>query len=226
MVRRIVIALLFVATAATAQVPSPEQFLGYPLGDRFTPWNRIIDYFHELAKDSNLVTVEQIGETYEHRPLILATIASAKNRASVDAIRQSVASLADRNTTAARATEIARSTPAVVWLAFGVHGNESSSSEAAMQVAYELVRDPSVLDNTLVIIDPLQNPDGRERYITWYTRTRGAAADPNPDSFEHYDPWPGGRYNHYLFDMNRDWAWTSQQEVQAREAQYFRWYPQ
>ena len=227
MLRRTAIVLfVFLTTSAFAQVPTPEQFLGYPLGERFTPWSRIIDYFHELAKDSNLITVEQIGETYEHRPLILATIASAKNRPSVDAIRQNVVSLADRNTTQARATEIVRSTPAVVWLAFGVHGNESSSSEAAMQVAYELLRDPSVLDNTLVIIDPLQNPDGRERYITWYTRTRGAAADANPDSFEHSEPWPGGRYNHYLVDMNRDWAWTSQQETRAREAQYFKWNPQ
>lgn len=227
MFRRLaLIALLLLSTSAFAQVPSPDEFLGYPLGERFTPWNRIVDYFNELAKRSNLITVQQFGETYEHRPLILATITSAKNRAALDSIRQNVVSLADRNTTAARATEIARSTPAVVWLAFGVHGNESSSAEAAMAVANTLLREPAVLDNTIVIIDPLQNPDGRERYITWYTRSRGATVDPNPDSFEHSEPWPGGRFNHYLIDMNRDWAWTSQRETRARVAEYRKWNPQ
>ena len=226
MIRRLAVALLFVSATASAQVPTPEQFLGYPLGERFTQWGRIVDYFNELAKRSNLITVQQFGETYEHRPLILAVITSPKNRAALDTIRQNVASLAERNTTAARANEIARSTPAIVWLAFGVHGNESSSAEAAMLVASTLIREPAVLDNTIVLIDPLQNPDGRERYVQWYTRTRGTSSDANPESFEHSEPWPGGRYNHYLIDMNRDWAWTSQQETRAREAEYRKWMPQ
>jgi len=228
MIRRIasVALLLLATTTAFAQVPTPDQYLGYPLGDRFTPWNRIVDYFNELAKRSNLITLQQIGETYEHRPLMIAVITSPKNRAALDTIKQNVTSLADRNTTAARAADIAHSTPAIVWLAFGVHGNESSSAEAAMLTASTLINDPAVLDNTVVVIDPLQNPDGRERYIQWFTRTRGAAADANPDSFEHSEPWPGGRFNHYLIDMNRDWAWTSQQETRAREAEYRKWYPQ
>lgn len=227
MIRRFAaVALLLISTAAFAQTPTPQEFLGYPLGERFTSWNRIVDYFNELSKKSNLITMQQIGETYEHRPLMLATITSPKNRAALDSIRQNVTSLADRNTTAARAAEIAKSTPAIVWLAFGVHGNESSSAEAAMQVASTLLRDPAVLDNVVVLIDPLQNPDGRERYIQWYTRSRGSSADANPDSFEHSEPWPGGRFNHYLIDMNRDWAWASQKETLAREAEYRKWYPQ
>ena len=227
MLRRIaLIALLVLSTSALAQVPTPEQFLGYPLGDRFTPWSRIVEYFNTLAKSSNLITVQQFGETYEHRPLMLAVLTSPENRAKLDQIRQNMISLSDRNTTPAGAAEIARSTPAIVWLAFGVHGNESSSAEASMQVASTLIHDPAILNNVVVIIDPLENPDGRERYITWYTRTRGAAADPNPDSFEHTEPWPGGRYNHYLIDMNRDWAAGSQQETRFREAEYRKWYPQ
>jgi hypothetical protein len=227
MIRRLLLpVLLFVCASAFAQAPTPEEFLGYPLGERFTPWNRIIDYFNELQKKSNLITVQQIGETYEHRPLIVATITSPKNRAALDTIRQNVTSLADRNTSPARAAEIAKNGPAIVWLAFGVHGNESSSAEAAMAVANTLLREPAVLENLVVLIDPLENPDGRQRYIEWYTRTRGSAADPNPDSFEHTEPWPGGRYNHYLIDMNRDWAWTSQQETRAREVEYRRWFPQ
>lgn len=220
------VACVLIAASAFAQVPTPQEYLGYPLGDRFTPWVRIVDYFNELAKRSNLITVEQFGETYEHRPLMLATITSPKNRAALATIRQNTTSLADRNTTPARAAEIAKSTPAMVWLAFGVHGNESSSAEAAMLVASTLLREPAVLDNVVVLIDPLQNPDGRERYIQWYTRTRGSVADPNPESFEHSEPWPGGRYNHYMIDMNRDWTWTSQKETIARQAEYRKWYPQ
>jgi len=221
---------LFAASAFAQQAPpTPDEFLGYKLGERFTPWNRIIDYFHELAAHSNLITVEQFGETYEHRPLILAVITSPKNRANLDAIRTNVKSLANGAVSSDRAAELARTTPAVAWLAYGVHGNESSSAEAAMETASTLVRDPqsaSILDNLVVVIDPLQNPDGRERYVQWFKRTRGIEPDPNPDAFEHYEPWPGGRFNHYLFDMNRDWAWTSQRETLARVNEYRQWMPQ
>jgi hypothetical protein len=218
------------AVAVHAQVPTPDEYLGYKLGDRFTPYARILDYFNELAKRSPLITVQQFGETYEHRPLVLAVITSAKNRAALDSLRQNVVALADPATTnSARAAEIARSTPAIVWLAYGVHGNESSSAEASMLTASTLLRDPEaakILDNVIVLIDPLLNPDGRERYVQWYIRTRGASADSNPDSFEHAEPWPGGRFNHYLIDMNRDWSWTSQQETKARVSEYRRWNPQ
>ena len=232
MIRRCAASLLVAAlsVAAQAQVPTPDEFLGYKLGDRFTPYSRILDYFNELTKRSNLITVQQFGETYEHRPLVLTVITSAKNRAALDTIRQNVVALSDPNTTAAaRAAEIAHSTPAIAWLAFGVHGNEASSAEASMMVASTLLRDADaahILDNVVVLIDPLLNPDGRERYIQWYTRTRGASADPNPDAFEHTEPWPGGRFNHYLIDMNRDWAWSSQQETKARIVEYRRWNPQ
>src|SRR5947209_20161992 len=129
MTRRIAALLFLLATAAFAQSPTPEQFLGYKLGDRFTQWPRIVEYFDALAKRSNLITVQQFGETYEHRPLVLAVLTSAKNRAALDAVRQNLVALADPHaTTPARDAEIARSTPAVAWLRFVVHGNETSSS--------------------------------------------------------------------------------------------------
>ena len=121
------VVLFALATLASAQtIPSPEQFLGYNLGDRFTPYDRILSYFDELTKRSNLITVEKFGETYEGRPLVLATITSPKNRAALDQIRRDVASLANGEVDAARAAAIAKSTPAIVWLAYGIHGNESS----------------------------------------------------------------------------------------------------
>lgn len=212
--------------AAQQQVPTPEQFLGYGMGERFTPHRRILDYFEELARRSSLISLERIGESYEHRPLMTATITSPKNRAALEEIRRRVVALANGEGDAAA---VAKDTPAVVWLAFGVHGNESSSAEAAMFTASALLRDPqltALLDDVVVIIDPLENPDGRERYTEWYGRMKGRAPDPHPDAFEHMEPWPGGRFNHYLIDMNRDWAWASQVETQARVAAYQRWMPQ
>lgn len=223
---------LFIAVSAAAQpAPTPDEFLGYKLGDRYTTHARILDYFNELAKKSNLITVQKFGETYEGRPLVMATITSAKNRANLEAIRRDVVSLSASADTveAAKANDIAARAPVVVLLAFGVHGNESSSAEAAMQVASTLLRDPqytALLDNAVVLIDPLQNPDGRERYVQWYDRAHGAEPDSNPDAYEHSEPWPRGRTNHYLVDMNRDWTWLSQRETQARVAMYQQWFPQ
>ena len=224
MTRRIFLSVvLFIFASLAVAQPTPQEFHGYPIGERFTSYDRILDYFRELARQSNLITIQQIGETYEHRPLVIATITSEKNRAALDDIRSNVALLAKGEGDAA---QIAKNTPAIVWLAFGVHGNESSSAEAAMLVASELVRNPRVLNDVVVIIDPLENPDGRERYINWFRRTAGVKPNPNPDSFEHQEPWPGGRFNHYLIDMNRDWTWMSQRETQARVAAYGQWSPQ
>lgn len=230
MTRRIVLSVLLslVCTAALAQqtIPSPAEFLGYPIGDRFTPHHRILAYFDELAKRSNLITVRTIGTTYEDRPLVLATITSQKNHAALETIRANVGSLARGEGDAAA---LAKSTPAVVWLAFGIHGNESSSAESSMMVAHALLTSPDLaglLDDLVVIVDPLENPDGRERYIQWFHRTRGVRQNADRDAYEHQEPWPGGRFNHYLIDMNRDWAWQSQRETQARVAAYREWSPQ
>jgi hypothetical protein len=229
MIRRsaFLLALLLCSFVAAAQaVPAPDEFLGYPIGARFTPHHRILDYFQELDRRSELVTVRQIGESYEHRPLVLATLASQKNHARLEQLRANARELANGS---GDVDALVRDMPAVVWLAFGVHGNESSSAEAAMLVAHTLLNDANaraLLDDVIVIIDPLENPDGRERYISWFQRTAGVTSNPNPQAFEHQEPWPGGRYNHYLIDMNRDWAWQSQKETQARVAAYREWFPQ
>jgi hypothetical protein len=194
--------------------------------ERFTPHHRIVDWFEELDRGSELVTMRQIGETYEQRPLHLVTIATPRNHARLDAIRDNARALAAGS---GEADALVRDMPAIVWLAFGVHGNESSSAEAAMRVAETLVKDEAarrLLDELVVIIDPLENPDGRERYISWYHRTAGRTANASPQSFEHQEPWPAGRFNHYLIDMNRDWAWQSQQETRARVAAYRDFPPQ
>lgn len=221
--------LAFTAVAQQQQapaIPSPEALFGYPMGERFTPHHRILRYFEELTRRSNLITMRAIGESYEGRPLVLATITSAKNRASLDAIQRNARAIARGE---GEIDNLVRDMPAVVWLAFGVHGNESSSAEAAMWVAHALLTDPAharLLDDLVVIIDPLENPDGRERYVQWFQRTSGTRPNRNPDAYEHQEPWPGGRFNHYLIDMNRDWTWLSQKETQARVSAYAEWYPQ
>src|SRR5688572_24886159 len=194
----LLVSLVLFSFAAAAQIPSPEEFLGYGMGERFTPHHRILAYFDELTRRPPLITMRQIGEPYEHRPLALATITSAKNHANLETIRRNALALANGE---GDVDAIVRDMPVIVWLAFGVHGNESSSAEAAMWVAATLLRNPEKLDDLVVIIDPLENPDGRERYVSWFHRTAGTKPNPTPEAFEHQEPWPGGRFNHYLIDM-------------------------
>lgn len=226
------IAVLLAATAAIAQqLPTPQQYLGYEIGQRFTPSDQVTGYFRALDAASPLLTVTQYGETYEGRPLVYAVVTSAKNQQRLEAIRANNVAINRPDLTAPDAAQkIAAGQPVIVWLAFSVHGNEASSSEAAMMVASRLLDGSdemsSILDRCVVVIDPVQNPDGRDRYVNWYRSVRGAIVDPNPESREQREPWPGGRFNHYMSDMNRDWAWMSQRETQARVAAYRSWNPQ
>ena len=212
-------------------VPSPAAFLGYSLGVHFTHHLRILDYLDRLAEASPRVTLWRYGATYEGRPLTLVAISSPENIARLEEIRRQHLRLADpRGLDPAERDRLVEETPVVVWLAYGVHGNESSSAEAAMAAAYALAAArgdwPERLEHTVVLIDPLVNPDGRERYVTAYEQRRGRAPNADPDSAEHWEPWPGGRQNHYLVDLNRDWSWASQVETRQRLAAYARWEPQ
>jgi len=212
-------------------VPSPAQVLGYSLGTRFTHHLRILDYLDRLAEASPRVTLWHYGATYEGRPLTLVAISSPSNIEHLEEIRAQHLKLADpRGLDADERARLTAETPVVVWLAYGVHGNESSSAEAAMAAAYALAAAggdwPARLEHTVVLIDPLVNPDGRERYVSAYEQRRGRLPNPNADSAEHWEPWPGGRQNHYLVDLNRDWSWASQIETRQRLAAYERWEPQ
>jgi hypothetical protein len=212
------------------EVPSPAEVLGYELGERFTTVAGISHYFAALAEASDLVSVHPYGSTVEGRPLIQVLVASAPHRVRLDEILDRNRELTDPETSEARASEIIRDNPAVVYLSYGVHGNESSSSEAALWTAYDLARGApdmaGVLDSVVVIIDPMVNPDGRDRYVSFYRQARGEEPNPNGNTREHREPWPGGRPNHYLFDLNRDWSWMSQPETRGRLATWDRWNPQ
>lgn len=212
-------------------VPSPAAFLGYPLGSRFTHWDRIVAYLEALDAASDRVRMWEYGTTYEGRPLKLLAVTSPGNLARLDQIRRERLRLADPAGLGRQEREaLAARLPIVVWLAYGIHGNESSSAEAAMAVAYALAAAQGdlgrQLDRMVVLIDPLSNPDGRERYVSSYEQRRGGAPNPQLAAAEHWEPWPGGRQNHYLLDLNRDWAWASQQETRQRIAAYREWEPQ
>jgi hypothetical protein len=171
------------------------------------------------------------GRTYEGRTLYYLVISSPENLQRREEIRQQNLQFADpRQSTSDQANELVPRLPAIVWLAFGIHGNETSSTEAALLTAFHLLADrrPATrdwLNNVLVIIDPLQNADGHERFVSVYRETRGVFAEAQPLATEHQERWPGGRFNHYLFDMNRDWFLQSQRESQGRVAAYLRWQP-
>ena len=227
---RIIFSWIFILVAHTIfaqSIQSPDQFLGYALGQKFTPHYKIVNYFRQTAMAaSDKVKLEQYGTTDEGRELLLAIVSTPENIARLEDIRLNNL----------RLTGILKDkpgdikAPAIVWLSYNVHGNEASSSEVSMKVLYEIIAGNnksinSWLKNTVVIIDPCLNPDGRDRYVNWYNQMEGKNPNANPLGREHDEPWPGGRGNHYNFDLNRDWAWQTQNETQQRIKQYNKWMP-
>lgn len=213
------------------RIPRPEATFGAPLGARFNHWERMLDYLAALDAASDRAVLLDYGRTAEGRRLVLLAISTPGNLAKLDEIQRDHQRLADPGSlSAAERERLIGRTPSVVWLAYGVHGNESSSAEAAMGAAYVLAAGEGdfarQLERTVVLIDPLMNPDGRERYLSNYEQRRGAEPNPRREAAEHSEPWPSGRVNHYLIDLNRDWAWASQPETRARLAAYRSWEPQ
>ena len=216
----------FMSLMSKAQtVPSPASYLGYTVGTRFTRHHQIVSYFNTLAQARpDMVKIMPYGKTYEGRDLLVAAIGLPENMAKLEQIRKHNNGYIDGSVTDLNQ-------PAIVWLSYNVHGNEPASSEAALLTLYALV-DPSNtktkewLKNTIVMIDPCINPDGRDRYVNWYNNAVGLQYNADPLAREHMEPWPAGRSNHYNFDLNRDWAWQTQVETQQRIALYQQWYPQ
>lgn len=221
----LIFTILFISIAFSTlkaqTLKSPAEFLGYKLGSQYTRHDKIVDYFMYISQNSTSVKLEKYGETYEQRPLYVSFISSEENLKNLKQIREDNL----------KRTGILKGNPtteiALIWMSYNVHGNETSSSEAAMQTLYELITSKQDwLKNTVVIIDPCVNPDGRDRYVNWYNQTKSTPYNPNPETSEHNEPWPGGRANHYLFDLNRDWAWATQTETQQRIKIYNIWMPQ
>jgi len=219
------VSLFILPLSLFAQLLSPEQFLGYKVGTRFTRHHQIVSYFTAIAAaKSDMVKIIPYGKTNEGRDLMVAAIGTPENIKNLEQIRK-------HNLGLVQGSVQDLNQPGIVWLSYNVHGNEPASSEAAMLTLFALV-DPennetkNWLKNTVVMIDPCINPDGRDRYVNWYNNAVGSTYNTDPAAREHMEPWPAGRTNHYNFDLNRDWAWQTQKETQQRIPLYQSWYPQ
>jgi hypothetical protein len=210
-----------------SSIPTVGALRGFSTGVTFSTYRDVERVLEGLDAASDRIRLETYGTSVEGRPLRLAWVSSARNLDRLDELRALNRALmtGEGDTTATTGRTI------FVWLSFGVHGDEASSPEAALELLYHLAasRDPSVarwLDESVIVVDPLLNPDGHERYATWYRAVAGAVPDPDPNAREHRPTWPSGRTNHYYFDLNRDWAWGTQAETRARREAYLATLPQ
>ncbi|WP_375240349.1 M14 family metallopeptidase [Polaribacter sp.] len=216
----VVVLFLLTGTLFSQKIKSPKEFLGYEIGARFTRHHKVVDYFNYVSNTLSNVKLEKYGETNEHRPLYVSYISSAENIKNLESIRKN--NLSQTGVISGNS----KNDIAIVWLSYNVHGNEASSTEAAMLTLYELVTAKKAwLENTIVILDPCINPDGRDRYVNWYNQVKSTPYNTDQNAKEHAEPWPGGRPNHYLFDLNRDWAWATQVESKQRIKVYNKWMP-
>ena len=214
-------------------IPSVRSVLGFESGAEMARADQVNRYFEALAAavPQRMRTFEY-GESWEGRKLIYGVISSEKNIARLDDIKKAMGRLADpRRLSTDESRAIIQSMPAVVWLSHSVHGNEPGTTDAALLTAYHLLasrgdsRVAKMLEEAVVVVLPLQNPDGRERFINSNRAARGLEPDPSPLSAERDEPWPGGRMNHYVFDMNRDWFTQTQPEMRAHARLMLEWMP-
>jgi hypothetical protein len=212
-------------------VPTLETMLGHSLATRFSDARSVERAIDGLGAASQRVRVVSYGSSVEGRPLRAMVITTPERHRELDEVRTANLRLTDpRTISESEADRLTASLPAIVWISAGVHGNESSSPEAALALAWQLAagtddRTKAILQDAVVIVDPVLNPDGRARYVDWYRRVATDPPNASWNAAEHAEPWPGGRTNHYYFDLNRDWAWLTQQESRARIAFYRQWMP-
>lgn len=212
-------------------IPQPEAVLGFPIGQRAANSAQIDAYARLLAESSDRVRLLEFGPSFEGRPMVYLVISSPANLARSEAVQDGMARLADpRGLDAAERDRLIAELPGVAWLAYTIHGNESSGSDAALAVMYHLVADRSattarLLDELIIIIDPNMNPDGSERFQNALDQHRGRHPNVDDQSLLHTSHWPFGRGNHYLFDLNRDWIYARHPETRQRIPHIARWRP-
>ncbi len=213
-------------------LPTPEQILGFRVGQRTASPEQIVQAISTWAEASDRIQLVEYARTHENRPLHYLIISSAQHLARLDEIQADIARLADaRSTTSAQASAVIERLPAIAWMAYSIHGNETSGADAALAAIYHLAasQDPEVidlLDKEIVIIDPLMNPDGRARFIKGLEEARGTAPNVDEQSMLHDGQWPFGRTNHYLFDLNRDFTYLVHPETRGRVRALNHWRPQ
>ncbi|RLD28832.1 MAG: zinc carboxypeptidase [Bacteroidetes bacterium] len=209
-----------------SEIPSPETFLGYPIGEQHTRHDQIVAYLTKLAELSERASITTYGKTHEHRKLVMLTVSTPDNLNNLDRIKAKHLAFTNPNESPTNYNEI----PIFVNLGYSVHGNEPSSSEAALLTAYTLVasNSPEVLNylnNAIIFIDPTLNPDGRDRHTQWANQFKANSLVSDGNDAEHNEAWPRGRTNHYWFDLNRDWLLAINPESRSKLKWYHEWYP-
>ncbi|WGH76799.1 M14 family metallopeptidase [Tenacibaculum tangerinum] len=239
--KNLVLSLLFVSATLTAQnidlsyylpkdvsynqnIPTPKSVLGHEVGEWHVTHDKLVTYMKALADASDRVVLENRGTTYEGRPLLLLTITSANNHQNLEAIRKKHIEATND------ASVVVMDSPIVVYQGFSIHGNEASGSNAALAAAYYLAaaegpKIEKLLRNTIILFDPSLNPDGLQRFAYWANTNKASHINPDPNDREYHEVWPGGRTNHYWFDMNRDWLPVQLPESKARIETFHQWLP-
>ncbi|MHC4109161.1 MAG: M14 family zinc carboxypeptidase, partial [Planctomycetota bacterium] len=214
------------------RIPAPESVIGHDVGETAVRYDDLVRYLRALADSSDMIKMTAYAQTHEGRTLYYLTITSHRNHTRLEAIKADNAKLADPRQLRgdAEARRILENLPGVAWMAYAIHGDELSSTDAAMQVAYQLVAGTdtatkNLRDQLVIHIDPLMNPDGRERYLAQLQTLQGEVANPDYQAMQHSGLWSAGRGNHYLFDLNRDWLPQVHPETRGRAAVILPWNP-
>ena len=207
-------------------IPTPKSIFHFELGEMHTDHTQVALYMNEVAKASDRISIETTGYTYENKPLQLLTISSPKNLANIDEILKRHQAVTDAGANNSDLSGL----PIVVYLGYSIHGNESSGTGAAIALAYYLAASESpelekTLENTIILLDPCFNPDGLQRFSTWVNSNKSTHLVTDSNDREFNEMWPRGRFNHYWFDMNRDWLPVQLPESQARIRSFRKWLP-
>jgi len=208
-------------------IPMPASIIGHEVGEWHVTHDKLVNYMYALDRASDRITLEVTGYTHEKRPLLLLTITSPKNHQNIEAIRTQHLQLTDP---ARSASLDVKNMPAVFYLGCSIHGNEASGANAGLVGAYYLAaaQGPEIekyLENTVILFDPSFNPDGLQRFSGWVNSRKSVQISDDPNDTEHNEAWPGGRFNHYWFDLNRDWLVAQHPESQARVKKFQQWRP-
>ena len=207
-------------------IPTPKSILGHEVGEWHVTHDKLLQYMYALAENSERITIENRGSTFEGRPLILLTITSPRNHKNIAQIQKEHITLGEDHSNKMNTSKM----PLIVYQGFSIHGNEASGSNASLALVYYLAaaqgsKIDSLLENTIILFDPSYNPDGLQRFAYWANVHKSKNINPDPNDREYNEVWPGGRTNHYWFDLNRDWLPAQLPESQARIKTFHQWYP-
>ena len=210
-------------------IPKPEDVIGHKIGDRHTRTSQVVDYFEAIADLSDRVLLDDHARTHEGRRLIHAIVTHPDNHKNLENLRIENVKISEMPNQ--MSNKNLDKMPLVAYLGFSIHGDEASGTEAAILLLHHLAAGQGdeideILKNTILIVDPMFNPDGRDRFANWANGNRGVVPTTDTQDREHNQPWPRGRTNHYLFDLNRDWMPVTQPESQGRVQLFHHWRPQ